>query len=170
MTTNRREFLKIVGASAFTLVTSSVVLPVQAKESMRIPGQDNVFPKAFTAKRWAMAIDATKCPPDCKDCIVACHAVHNVPNFGNRKDEIKWIWTEPFASVFPAEDHPYSGSALQKLRVPVLCNHCAQSAVRPGMSDEGDVQASRRHCHDGPITAASAAGCAWPAVPTAPGA
>ncbi len=124
MTTNRREFLKIVGASAFTLVTSSALFPVRAKDSIRIPGQDNVFPKALKARRWAMAIDASKCPPDCNDCIVACHAVHNVPNFGNRKDEIKWIWTEPFAAVFPAEDHPYSGSALQKLKVPVLCNQC----------------------------------------------
>lgn len=125
MTTNRRDFLKIAGASALTLMTSSILPPAWAKETVRIPGQDNAFPKPFTAKRWAMVVEPAKCTKGCADCITACHAVHNVPNFGNRKDEIKWIWTEPFASVFPAEDHPYSGSALQRLQVPVLCNHCA---------------------------------------------
>ena len=127
MTTNRRDFLKIAGASALTLITFPV-LPAGAKENVRIPGQDFTPAKPLTARRWAMAIDASKCINDCTDCITACHAVHNVPNFGNRKDEIKWIWTEPFASVFPAEDHPYQGQALQKLKIPVLCNHCANPA------------------------------------------
>ncbi len=127
MTTNRRDFLKIAGASALTLITYPV-LPAGAKENVRIPGQDAASTKPLTAKRWAMAIDASKCSNDCTDCIIACHAVHNVPNFGNRKDEIKWIWTEPFASVFPAEDHPYQGQSLQKLKIPVLCNHCANPA------------------------------------------
>ncbi len=48
-----------------------------------------------------MAVDLTKCTADCTDCIVACHTLHNVPNFGNPKDEIKWIWQEPFSVVFP---------------------------------------------------------------------
>jgi len=125
MSTNRRNFLKIAGVTALTLISPTLLLSDRAKADLQIPGQDHKPVNGLTAKRWAMAIDAVKCPPDCTDCITACHAVHNVPNFGNRKDEIKWIWTEPFASVFPAEDHPYSGSALQKLKVPVLCNHCA---------------------------------------------
>ena len=72
-----------------------------------------------------MAIDAAKCPPDCTDCITACHAVHNVPNFDNPKDEVKWIWTEPFAAAFPGEKHRYLANSLQQLRLPVFCNHCA---------------------------------------------
>jgi len=127
MTTNRRDFLKIAGASALTLITLPI-LPAGARENVRIPGQDFTPARPLTAKRWAMAIDASKCSKDCVDCITACHAVHNVPNFGNPKDEIKWIWTEPFPSVFPAEDHPYQGQALQKLKIPVLCNHCANPA------------------------------------------
>jgi len=119
MTTNRRDFLKIAGASALTLMTPAILHPSWAKEKMITPVP------ALTAKRWAMAIDASKCSNDCTDCITACHAVHNVPNFGNPKDEVNWIWTEPFASVFPAEDHAYSGQTLQKMKIPVLCNHCA---------------------------------------------
>jgi len=119
MTTNRRDFLKIAGVSALTLMTPTILRPSWAKEKMITPVS------ALTAKRWAMTIDASKCSNDCTDCITACHAVHNVPNFGNPKDDVKWIWTEPFASVFPAEDHAYSGQTLQKMKIPVFCNHCA---------------------------------------------
>ncbi len=32
---------------------------------------------------------------------------------------------EPFAAVFPESKYAYSGQALQKMRMPVMCNHCA---------------------------------------------
>lgn len=130
MTTSRREFLKIAGASALTLITFPVI-PTGAKENVRIPGQDFTSAKPLKARRWAMAIDTSKCSKDCTDCIVACHTIHNVPDFGNPKDEVKWIWQEPFAAVFPDNQHAYSGQAIQKMRLPVLCNHCANpSCVR----------------------------------------
>jgi molybdopterin-containing oxidoreductase family iron-sulfur binding subunit len=71
-----------------------------------------------------MAIQAEKCPPGCTICIDACHSVHNVPAFGNSKDEIKWIGREPFPRAFSGEEHDH----LEKVagwRFPVLCNHCA---------------------------------------------
>ena len=128
MTTNRREFLKIAGASALTLVAPAILRPVWAKENVIIPGMPlktaSPLP-ALTAKRWAMAVDPSKCSANCTDCIVACHTIHNVPDFGNPKDEVKWIWQEPFAAVFPDNHHAYSGQAIQKMRLPVLCNHCS---------------------------------------------
>jgi len=125
MTPSRRDFLKIAGASALTMMTPTIFLPAWAKDGIVIsPGQGLVPKKALAAGRWAMAVDLTKCTANCADCIAACHAIHNVPNFGNSKDEIKWIWKESFASVFPGEHHAYSGEKLQKLRPPVLCNHC----------------------------------------------
>ncbi len=125
MTSSRRDFLKMAGASALTLVTPTIFLPAWAKDAVVIPpGQSLASQKALAAGRWAMAADLTKCAPDCADCMVACHAMHNVPNFGNSKDEIKWIWKESFAAVFPAEAHAYSGEKLQKFRPPVFCNHC----------------------------------------------
>ena len=128
MTTNRREFLKIAGMSTLSLIAPAIVCPAWAKEKI-IPGSESpetLSPsKALTAKRWAMAIDASKCPADCVDCIAACHATHNVPNFGNPKDEVKWIWREKFAAAFPNESHSYVGKYLQQLQLPVLCNQCA---------------------------------------------
>jgi molybdopterin-containing oxidoreductase family iron-sulfur binding subunit len=125
MTTNRRDFLKIAGVSALTLMTPPLILPALAGENVRLPGQDFTPAKSLTAKRWAMAVDPSKCSEGCMDCITACHAVHNVPDFRNPKDEVKWIWPEPFAAVFPESKHAYSGQALQKMRMPVMCNHCA---------------------------------------------
>lgn len=117
MTTSRRDFLKIAGVSALTLISPVILRPAWV-EGKTTAG-------ALTAKRWAMAVDPAKCSANCTDCIVACHTIHNVPDFGNPKDEVKWIWQEPFAAVFPDNHHVYSGQALQKMRLPVLCNQCA---------------------------------------------
>lgn len=119
MTPSRREFLKIAGISTLSLVAPAIISPAWAKDNLAVPG---VGP--LTAKRWGMAIDASKCPVGCVDCITACHAAHNVPDFGNPKDEVKWIWKEKFAAIFPNESHSYSGKYLQTLRLPVMCNHC----------------------------------------------
>ena len=129
MTTSRREFLKIAGASTLSLIVPAIVCPAWAKEKAIIPGGGSPEAwsplRALTAKRWAMAVDPSKCPADCMDCVAACHGVHNVPDFGNPKDEVKWIWTEPFAAAFPGESHSYLGKSIQQLRLPVLCNQCA---------------------------------------------
>ena len=71
-----------------------------------------------------MAVDAGKCPPGCRDCITACHLAHNVPDFGNPKDDVHWIGLEKVDHVFPAETHPRLPESIKSLSVPVLCNHC----------------------------------------------
>ena len=105
MTTNRRDFLKIAGASALTLMAPAILRPSWAKDNVIIPGNASLASKtsakALTAKRWAMAVDPSKCPTGCVDCIAACHGAHNVPDFGNPKDEVKWIWLEEFPHIFP---------------------------------------------------------------------
>ena len=106
MTSSRRDFLKIAGVSALTLMTPAILRPA------RVEGKTTAG--ALTAKRWAMAVDPLKCPAGCTDCITACHTVHNVPNFGNPKDEVKWIWQEPFAAAFQGENHLYLGKPLQE--------------------------------------------------------
>ncbi len=128
MTTGRRDFLKTAGVTLLTLVFPGIFSPVGAKENTFRVGAPQFlkssYPQPLTAKRWAMAVDAAKCPADCRDCMVACHALHNVPDFGNPKDEIKWIWRENFADVFPNEQHGYSAHILTDLQPPVMCNHC----------------------------------------------
>jgi Fe-S-cluster-containing dehydrogenase component len=129
MAPTRREFLKIAGISAVGLV-----LPPLANLAGAKAGTPAVAPAAagplpaLTAKRWGMAIDVRKCPPGCTDCITACHTTHNVPDFGNLKDEIRWIGTVKMEKVFPAETHPRMPEAVKELAVPVLCNHCENPA------------------------------------------
>jgi len=129
MTTNRRNFLKIAGASALTLMAPAILRPSWAKDNVIIPGNallvTKASAKALTAKRWAMAVDPSKCPTGCVDCIAACHATHNVPDFGNPKDEVKWIWREEFPHIFPEENHSYLPKTASSMRPIVLCNHCA---------------------------------------------
>ena len=33
----------------------------------------------------------------------ACHTEHNVPDLGNPKVEIKWIWQETYEHAFPGQ-------------------------------------------------------------------
>lgn len=81
-------------------------------------------PEALKAKRWAMGINSRRCSHGCTDCIQACHNIHNVPDFGNEKDEIKWIWNERFGDAFPGQEHPYIQAGVKERPVLVLCNHC----------------------------------------------
>jgi len=120
MEKSRREFLKIAGVSTLSLIVPMISFPTWAKDNLTIPGGE-----FLTAKRWGMAIDASKCPVGCVDCITACHGAHNVPDIANPRHEVKWIGQEKFASVFPNESHPYLRDSQKQLKLPVLCNQCA---------------------------------------------
>ena len=87
MERSRRNFLKISGLCMLGLGVRPVVDVLAGSEQPRFMPN----PDALTAKRWAMVVDMKKCKDDCNDCIHACHSIHNVPDFGNPKDEIKWI-------------------------------------------------------------------------------
>ena len=120
MNWSRRNFLKLTGLS---------LLGLGAKPGWEVlAGNENgkfiKGPAALKAKRWGMVVDVAKCPVGCRECIDACHRVHNVPDFKNRKDEIKWIWKEPFKDVFPEQEHHYLEEPLKEKPVMVLCNHC----------------------------------------------
>lgn len=123
MKCDRKKFLKTSGL---------IIAGVAAKPVLDILGTDNVLhaqeKSANTGidslKRWAMVIDTGKCKEGCVDCIKACHNVHNVPEIGNAKDEIKWIWTEKFEKAFPNQEHDYIGKKMKGRPVEVLCNHC----------------------------------------------
>ena len=129
MAPTRREFLKIAGISAAGLVLPPLAAVLNGAQA-GTPAAGGVSPTvseprpALKAKRWGMAIDIRKCPPGCTACITACHTTHNVPDFGNLKDEIRWIGEAKMEKVFPAETHQRFPEALKELAVPVLCNHC----------------------------------------------
>ncbi|MEW6624337.1 MAG: sulfate reduction electron transfer complex DsrMKJOP subunit DsrO [Bacillota bacterium] len=123
---SRRKFIQIGGACALGIGVIPLANVVAGNNPKFIPSS-----KALAADKWAMVIDMSKCPEGCDICIKACHYTHNVPEIGNAKEEVKWIWTEPFASAFPYQKHDYMDEKTKKQPFLVLCNHCENpSCVR----------------------------------------
>ncbi len=116
---DRRNFLKVSGLTALGLASG-----VATKGLARSDGHESQ--KGGTEKRWAMTIDLKKCheQDDCNDCVIACHKTHNVPEFDNRKDEIKWMWKDSFHHAFHEQEHHYLDQDIVKGPVLLLCNHC----------------------------------------------
>ncbi len=104
-------FLALAAKPVFDLLPK----PVLADASNGVP---------VSGKRLAMAIDLRACKEECTDCIDACHKVHNVPDIGNRKEEIKWIWESEFEKAFPNHENSLVKTSLQGRSVLLLCNHC----------------------------------------------
>jgi molybdopterin-containing oxidoreductase family iron-sulfur binding subunit len=127
METNRRSFLKLGGLCALGLGALPVVDALGASDLPKV--MDN--PQALVGKRWAMVVDMKKCwekgKPGCKDCILACHVTHNVPDIGTVKEEVKWLWTEPYENAFPGQESPFLPEDVKEKPFMVLCNHCAQA-------------------------------------------
>ena len=126
MDPTRRGFLKWAGgALAAVAAVRTAGRPAgqafaQAERPLPPVPRGGVFP----GKKWGMALDLRTCGEGCGECSAACHAAHNVPDFGNPKDEVKWLWTAPFEQVFPDQDHPYLPEAVRAKNPLVLCNHC----------------------------------------------
>jgi Fe-S-cluster-containing dehydrogenase component len=116
----RRDFLKAAG----------VVVAGAAIESIRdllSDASSAALPKpGHGAVRWAMAVDLRACGrrEDCRDCIDACHRVHNVPKVSAQKESLDWIGKASFERVFDELQHPLMDRPAQERPVLVLCNHC----------------------------------------------
>lgn len=119
----RRTFCKLAGLGTVGLVgvpgagAFDGESPRPALEDVREP---------ILGRRWAMVVDLQACrrQEGCRDCIAACHAVHNVPDVGEAQHEVKWIWKEPYAEAFPDQHHDYMAHDLQHEPILVFCNHC----------------------------------------------
>ena len=121
MDENRRNFLKIAGASAVGLAWGIPVVSAIAKafKTEKLPG-------ARSAERWALIIDTDKCKASAvqRACSEACHQIHNVPTIDNKRHEIKWIWDQKYYQAFPFQTHEYTADNLKNRDVLILCNHC----------------------------------------------
>ncbi|MFH0775155.1 MAG: 4Fe-4S dicluster domain-containing protein [bacterium] len=105
---NRRDFLKVIGVSAF----SGSILDLFACQTRE------------TKKRLVLLI-STK-PFDMQPCIDACRKAHNIPEIEDSRHQIKWIWKEEFGDVFSEQIE-----APKNIVIPVMCNHCENpSCVR----------------------------------------
>ncbi|HBZ55704.1 MAG TPA: 4Fe-4S ferredoxin [Syntrophobacteraceae bacterium] len=130
---SRRSFLKLAGICAlgFGIKPAANALSAQAPAPAAAPAATGPYapnPTALHGTQWAMVVDMKKCwdkgKEGCKDCILACHKTHNVPEIGNIKEEIKWLWTEPFPNAFPNMESHYMSEAFLHKPFMVLCNHC----------------------------------------------
>jgi Fe-S-cluster-containing dehydrogenase component len=125
---NRRDFLRISGWGALAglggAATHELVRPGQAFSQQYLPDG-----KALKARRWAMVLDMRKClekveRDGCRDCILACHTVHNVPEIPTPRHEIKWLWKEPYENSFTSQHHEYADEGVHGKPFLNLCNHC----------------------------------------------
>ena len=103
---DRRFFLKIAGLVSVSGLGINRIANALTQETET--AQKNV-------RRWALVFDMQKCRKDqgCKDCMLACHKVHNVPEIENQKHEIKWIWKESYKHAFPSQNHEYISSKVK---------------------------------------------------------
>lgn len=119
---DRRSFLKLAGLS----FTGLAFQPLADLLPKTVFAKDGLPTETLALQKWAMAVDLNLCSKkdNCRDCIDACTRIHNIPDFGNPKDEIKWIWTAPYKDVFKDQAHAFTKEILLKAPVPVMCNHC----------------------------------------------
>lgn len=127
MSIKRRDFIKMAGVSSIAgvIALNDIINPDPSEAEGYATSS-----RALTAGRWGMVIDVSKfkSDEDFRTIIDACHKAHNVPDFGNPKDEIKWIWTESFEHAFPGQEDEYLAEKIKHQSFPVLCNHCAKPA------------------------------------------
>nr|MBN2276398.1 4Fe-4S dicluster domain-containing protein [candidate division Zixibacteria bacterium] len=120
---DRRKFLTIAGLTA-----ASVIGRKALGDSLSVAPESNLLPEEnrLIGHRWAMVVDLRKCKEqhNCTKCIDACNAVHNIPQFDNPKDEVKWIWKEHFKEAFPNQEKEYILEGLLETPITVMCNHC----------------------------------------------
>lgn len=138
MDSKRRKFLKIAGLGAIAGVTAPMAFNSLLKgeafasgghgheeAESHGSGHGKAVPKG---KQYGLVIDVQKFadqPGLGQKCVHACHSIHNVPDFGNKKDEIKWIWIEKYENAFPEHSHYKRNADLHKMPIMTLCNHCA---------------------------------------------
>jgi [DsrC]-trisulfide reductase subunit O len=132
MESSRRSFLKIAGISALGLGAKPVldVLASSGENGEKVKPETMKGKDALTAKRWGLVIDTRKLQSeeDLKPMIEVCDKIHNIPDFENKNHEIKWIWTEEFHHIFPAQGHEFLGEKVENLSFLTLCNHCEKPA------------------------------------------
>ena len=122
MGVDRREFLKIAGAAALFGLGGKTAIEILA------PGKVEASMEALPltgGERWAMVVDMHKMDEPLMDkCIEACHREHNVPDLGNPKEEVKWLWKEDYHHSFPGQHHQYIGDHFKHKNFLLMCNHC----------------------------------------------
>lgn len=122
MKINRRKFLSFAGGAAAIGIAAKTTHSAAADNAAR-----EAQNAAHAGKRWGMIIDLRKCREQgkgCTKCIDACHLSHNVPEIHDPKDEMKWIWKEPYKHAFIEQENERLPEAVSGIPVVLMCNHC----------------------------------------------
>jgi Fe-S-cluster-containing dehydrogenase component len=120
MGVDRRQFLKIAGLSALAGLGAKSAFELLA------PGEVEAALPLMEGKRWAMVIDMRRMTVEImKKCREVCDDVHNIPDWGSPKVEIKWIWEEEFKHAFPDQENEYAADEVKAKDFLLLCNHCS---------------------------------------------
>ena len=119
MNLDRRSFLKLASLGLLAAAAKPAIDLLARPEIARALALEGAAPV-----RLAMAIDLKACTGQegCSDCVLACHTVHNVPDIGTRKEEIRWIRESTYQQTFPGQEQQYS--QIKDAPVLLLCNHC----------------------------------------------
>ncbi|MBU1171800.1 MAG: 4Fe-4S dicluster domain-containing protein [Proteobacteria bacterium] len=130
---NRRDFLKVAGASALGLSTLSAGNAFAIGEHFIPADQTKKKDSVLEGTRWGMVIDTRKLTPEIvEDVTHICREKHNVPDCqlfeepkkNKEHHEIKWIWEEHFHNAFPNMAADFLAKKLEDTPFLVLCNQC----------------------------------------------
>jgi len=119
---DRRKFLKIAGVSAIMGVSGKAAFELLAPGTVDASVKDMPLTQA---NKWGMVVDMHKMTDDIlKSCQDACHGIHNIPDWGDPRIEVKWNWSDTYEHTFPEQGHEYLDEYLLEKNYFVLCNHC----------------------------------------------
>jgi molybdopterin-containing oxidoreductase family iron-sulfur binding subunit len=130
---NRRDFLKVAGASALGLSTLSAGNAFAIGEHFIASDETKEKAGALTATRWGMVIDTRKLNEKIvEDITHICREKHNVPDYNlfeqpenNKKNhDVKWVWEEHYHNAFPDQAADFLSKKLEHTPFIVLCNQC----------------------------------------------
>lgn len=122
MSTSRRDFLLIAAATTAGLGMGMSGWASSGGGAIKeMPSE-----KELKAKRWGLVIDTKKfnTDEDFQRCIDACNSIHNVPTKIETNQNVKWIWQDEFARVFPRLHNPHLAKEVEERKYLMLCNHC----------------------------------------------
>ena len=136
MSMNRRQFLKIAGASTLAGLGAATVINGLSRSG---PEASSVLPdpKSLTAKRFGFVIDVNKLKSEdaYQKCVEACHSIHNVPDMSKLSEdvrirhEVKWIWKDTYERTFPTlTEDEFMNKEMKEKNFLLLCNHCEKPA------------------------------------------
>ncbi len=132
MSISRRTLLKLAGLTALGVTAENYASAHAGSTTAKILSKAVGAGKRLTKSnlqqkvRLAMVVDLRKCVADqgCTKCIDVCNKAHNIPDFGDSKDAIKWIWKEPYENAFVDQENFYMRDEFRNKMVPVFCNNC----------------------------------------------